>query len=135
MWATCRHDHGLTWTEFQDITLAQYEALEERRMIAVRHSRFNAALTASVVFNAHRSEDSEPLSPFDFLPGFERDPDEEEAEKLRKSAKHAIAVAFSEMGELSAHNVQVEKARMIHRMKANGVEDPEELIREVFPDL
>jgi hypothetical protein len=135
MWAICRRDHGLTWTEFQDITLAQFEALEERRMIAVRHSRFNAALTASVVYNAHRGEDSEALSPFDFLPGFERDAEEEEAEKMRKSAKHAIAVAFSQMDGLSAHQVRVEKARMIHRMKLNGVEDPEELIREVFPDL
>jgi hypothetical protein len=39
------------------------------------------------------------------------------------------------MGNATPEQVQAEKARMILRMKAGGVEDPEQLIREVFPDL
>lgn len=104
-------------------------------MVGVRHSRFNAALTASVVFNAHRGPDSEALSPYDFLPGFEKDPEDEEADKARRAVKHAIAVAFAEMDKATPEQVQAEKARMIRRMTASGIEDPEQLIREVYPDL
>ena len=117
------------------MTLGQLEALEERRMVSVRRARFDAALIASVTYNAHRGTDSEALQPWDFLPGFERDPEEEEAEKLRKSMKHAISVAFSEMQFSTPEAVQLEKHRMIARMKAGGVEDPEGLIREVYPEL
>ena len=131
----CRRDHGLTWREFQDLTLCQLEALEERRMIEIRHARFNAALITSTLYNAHRSQDSEALEVWDFIPGFDRDEDEIEADKMRRSIKHAISVAFAEMDTATAEEVQAEKVRMIARMKANGVDDPEQLIREVYPDL
>lgn len=117
------------------MTLPELEALEDRRMVAVRHARFNAALSASAVYNAHRGEDTDPLSPFDFLPGFERDPEEVEAEKSRKAVKQAVGVAFAEMKGATAEQVRAEKVRMIERMKANGIEDAEELIREVYPDI
>jgi hypothetical protein len=131
----CRRDHGLTWLEFIELTLAQLEALEERRTIAVRHERFNAALITSTLINAHRSEESDAISPFDFLAGFETDPEEVEKQKARAAIKHAIALAFTQMRGLGPEAAQKEKLAMVERMKANGVEDAEELIREVFPDL
>jgi hypothetical protein len=130
----CRRDHGLTWTEFLELTLAQLEALEERRAIAIRHDRFNAALVTSALINANRSSDSPAVSPFDFLPGFENE-EEDEKQKLRRSVKHAIAIAFTQMRDKSREDVLREKAAMCERMKANGIDDPEELIREVFPYL
>jgi hypothetical protein len=104
-------------------------------MIEIRHARFNAALITSTLYNAHRSQDSEALEVWDFIPGFDRDEDEIEADKMRRSIKHAISVAFAEMDTATAEEVQAEKVRMIARMKANGVDDPEQLIREVYPDL
>jgi hypothetical protein len=125
----------LTWAEFEELTLAQLEALEERRAIEVRQGRFNAALITSTLINSHRAEDSDPISPFDFLAGFERDEEEEERDKLRTSIKRAVALAFAQMRGLGPEAVQAEKAAMIQRMTASGVEDPEGLIREVFPEL
>lgn len=131
----CRRDHGLTWTEFERLTLAELEALEERRAIEVRHARFNSALIASAIINSRgTSEDGEPVSPFDFLAGFETDPEEAEKAKLRKSVKHAVRLAFTQMRG-TPEEVQAEKAAMITRMTDNGIEDAEELIREVYPDL
>ena len=135
MWALCRSAHGITWEEFQELTLAQIEALEDRRSVYVRHARFNAALVASTLVNVNRPPDTEALSPFDFLAGYEKDPEEEERQKLRKSVKHAVAMAFTEMKGLSPEAIQAEKAAMVLRMKDSGVDDPEELIREVFPSL
>jgi hypothetical protein len=110
------------------------EALEERRTIAIRHDRFNAALITSALINANRSADSASVSPFDFLPGFDNE-EEDEKQKTRRSVKHAIAIAFTQMKGMSREDVLTEKAAMVERMKANGVEDPEGLIREVFPEL
>ena len=132
----CRRDHGLTWGEFESLTLPELEALEERRTIALRHERFNAALVASALINSHRvSEDSPAVSPFDFLPGFDRDPEEEEREKTRKSVKHAVAAAFTEMRGATPEQVQAAKAQMVLGMTKSGIEDPEGLIREVFPEI
>ena len=75
------------------------------------------------------------MSPFDLIAGMEEDPEERERRELRRSICHAVAVAFMEMKGATAEEVQAEKVRMIERMKASGVEDPEEIIREVYPDL
>jgi hypothetical protein len=115
--------------------LAQWEALEERRTIEVRYRRFDAALVTATLHNINRSEEVDAISPFDFLPGFETDPETAEKEKLRKSVKHAIALVFASMGSRTADEIQAEKAKMITRMRGQGIEDPEELIREVFPTL
>ena len=117
------------------MTLAQLEALEERRMIEIRHARFNAALVTSALINGHRSADSEAVSPFDFLSGYGTDPADEEKEKLRRSVKHAVVLAFTQMAGMSRERLLAEKAKMIDRMTKSGVESPEELIREVFPEL
>lgn len=115
--------------------MAQLEALEERRTIALRHDRFNAAMISSAIINVNRPADSDPVSPLDFLPGFDRTPGDIEKEKLRRSVKHAVAIAFTNMSGKTAEEVQEVKRRMIARMTDNGIEDPEELIREVYPNL
>lgn len=135
MWAVCRYDHRMSWDEFQDMTLAQFEALEDRRATAIRHARFNAALITSALVNVNLSGEADALSPFDFLPGYELDPEEIEKAKLRKSTKRAIALHFAQMPGASMEEVLEEKARVIQRLTASGIEDAEELIREVYPDL
>lgn len=135
MWALCRAEYGISCEEFQELTLAQIEALEERRAITVRHARFNAALISSTLVNLNRPPDSEALSPFDFLAGYERDPEEEERRAARNAVKKAVAIAFTEMRHLPPERIQAEKVAMIARMREDGVDDPEELIREVFPGL
>ncbi len=117
------------------MTLAQLEALEERRAIALRHSRFNAALIGSILINSHRAAESDSVSPFDFLAGFERDPEEVEKEKLRQSVKSAIALTLGHMAAKSPEELQKIVRDMIDRMRGNGIENPEELVREVFPEL
>jgi hypothetical protein len=131
----CRHDHGLSWAEFQSLTLPQLEALEERRMVGIRYARFNAGLLASTYYNAHRSEDSEPLEVWDFLPGFERDPAEVEREKMRRSVKHGVRVAFGQMGTMTVERARQVAASMIRNMEENGTEDADAIVREVFEEV
>lgn len=128
----CRRDHGLTWAEFQELTLAQLEALEERRATEIRHARFNAALVACAVVNMHRSQDSEPMSPFDFIPGYEPDPAEAARERQRTAIKRSIATVMSRMDTVEAAVGM--KAKLIARAKEAGFEDAEELYREVFAE-
>lgn len=104
--------------------------------MAIRQHRFNAALITAAIVNCNRvSEDSPAMSPFDFLPGFERDPAEEERQKLRASVKRTIAFVFAQMFGKTREQVLEEKAKMIARLTENGIDDPVELIREVYPDL
>jgi hypothetical protein len=125
----------LTWPEIEDLTLAQFEALEERRMIAVRHSRFNAGLLASLMYNANRGPDSDPLEVWDFVPGFERDTEEVEADKLRRSIRQGVLIAFSRMQNKTLQDVREEAKAMVQRMAAEGVEDADGIVREVFEDV
>jgi hypothetical protein len=119
-----------------NLTTAQLEALERRRMVAIRYERFNAALIVSALFNIHRGEDVSALSPFDFLPGFERDPADEEKEKLRQSVKRSIKLAISGLPKnWTREQIDEQKKRMLGRVKQSGqVEDADELFREIFPE-
>jgi hypothetical protein len=135
LWALCRREHGLTWDEFLNLTLAELEALEDRRATEIRHARFNAALITSAIYNSNRSADSPAMSPFDLIPGFEPDPAEQEREERRRSIKKAIAVAMTRLPDNTPPEVMREmKDKMLARAKASGVEDAEELYREVFPN-
>jgi hypothetical protein len=130
----CRKDHGLTWAEFQDITLAQLEALEERRAIQIRHARYDAALIAAAVLNANMPEGVEPVSPFDFLWGFE-EPEEDRAARqhrkvLIKGIRHTLAAIAS-----SPVEVQTMRTKIIERLRADGHEDAEQIMTEAFPNL
>ena len=118
-----------------DLTLPEFEALEERRMVGVRHARFNAGLITATYYNAHRSEDTEPLEVWDFIPGFEREPGEIEREKLQRSIRSGVLVAFTRMGKVTVEQARLEAAAMIERMKANGTEDADALVREVFYEV
>ena len=117
------------------MTLAQFESLEERRAIEIRHARFNAGLVTSALLNRNRGENTDPVSPFDFLSGYETDPEELEAEKLRKSIIRSIKVGLSMFHSATPEAVQAEKYKMIARLQDNGVDDAEQLFREAFPDL
>ena len=117
------------------MTLAQLEALEERREFKIRHQRFNAGLIASAIFNANRvSTDSPALSAFDFIAGFQLDPEEEERDKLRRSIKHSIALTMIDLSRnKTPDEVKELKAKVLANLRKSGVEDAEELFNEVFP--
>lgn len=113
------------------MTLAQLEALEERRTIELRHARFNAALVASTLYNINRPKDVDPLSAFDFLPGFDKDPAEIEQTKQRRAMVHNIRATFA-MLPPGANAVGL-RVTMIDRLRANGHEDAEEMFTEAYP--
>jgi hypothetical protein len=115
------------------LTFAQFEALEERRKVSIRYDRFNAALVTATLYNSRRSEDSDPVEVWDFLPGFERDPEEVEQDKRRKSTKQAIVAAFGRMEGMSPGRVRAEAEAMILRMST--VEDAAELVRDVYTQV
>lgn len=132
----CRREHGLSWDEFCNLTFPQFEALEERRAIEIRHARHDAAFIAATLMNINRASSSEEwLSPFDFLPGFERDPAEIEAEHRRRDVVRSIRYAFLSMRNLPREKVLEARDKMVARLKANGYENAEELMTEAYPDL
>lgn len=125
----------MTWKEFQNVTLAQLEALEERRAIQIRHARYDAALVAAAICNVNLPAGEIPISPFDFLQGFEQDPEEREALKRRKEIVKNIRVAFAKLPVgTSAAAVQGLRAKMVSRLQAQGY-DGEEILKEAYPDL
>lgn len=86
--------------------------------------------------NINRASSSEEwLSPFDFLPGFERDPAEIEAEHRRRDVVRSIRYAFLSMRNLPREKVLEARDKMVARLKANGYENAEELMTEAYPDL
>lgn len=113
------------------MTLAELEALEGRRRIAIRHQRFNAALIAATVINTNRPVDADSVSPFDFLPGFETTPEEAEKAKVRKSVKLAIKMDLASRSGWTTEELAATKAKLIARMREDGTEDPEGIMREV----
>lgn len=117
------------------MTLAELEALEERRATDLRHARYNAALVASAIYNVNRAEDVEPVSPFSFIPGYEPDPVDEEQKKRRRGAVQSIRVAMSRLPDGVKPEAVVElKGKMIARLKGQGYEDAEDIMREAFPE-
>lgn len=132
----CKYEHGLTAEEFERLTLPEFEALEERRAIRLRYERFNSALVVSTLYNINRaSADADPLDPFDLVPGIERDIEQEEKDKRRREIKREVTAAFLEMKGNTQDEVQAAKKAIIANLTKNGVEDPESLIEEIFPEL
>lgn len=89
----------------------------------------------ATILNVNRGKDSEWVSPFDFLPGFERDPQEVEAEKQRKDVIREIRRTFIDMPKATPEQVKQERDRIIARLTERGYEDPEGMMREAFPNL
>lgn len=136
IWAICRSDHGLSWDEFCDLTLAQFEALEERRAIRIRHRRHDAAFIVSTLLNLNRgTTDSDWISPYDFLPGFERDPEEVEAEERRKNAIRSVRFTFLSLKNASQERVLEVREKLLSSLRGQGFSDPEAMMTEAFPNL
>ena len=136
IWALCRSDHGLTWEEFLGVTLAQLEALEERRAIKIRHARHDAAFVVSAILNTNLPSGTEPFTPFDFLPGFEQDPEVVETRKRRKKVIASIRSTFAKLppGTTPA-KVQELRASIVARLEAQGYKDAAEMMTEAYPNL
>lgn len=120
----------MSWDEFLDLTLAELEALELRRSYELRQARYNAALITSAIFNTNRAPNSRPVSPFDFIAGFEDPEDIEKAEK-RRELKRSIALVMVETPRAKAAEM---RATLIARLKVAGHEDAEDIYLEVFKE-
>ncbi len=103
-------------------------------MIAIRRARFDAALIASVTYNAHRSADADPLEPWDFLPGYERDPEDVEHEKHMKAVRQSIKLDMTATFGQSPERVAAKRQQLIDRMRADGIDNPEAVYAECFPE-
>jgi hypothetical protein len=104
-------------------------------MVDVRHARFNAGLITSTFFNANRSADAEALEVWDFIPGFERNADEVEQDKLRRSVYQSVEHAFTRMHGRTVEQVRAEAVAMIKRMEGHGTQDAEGIVREAFESV
>lgn len=122
----------MTWDEFEDLTFAQLEAIENRRIVRINHSRYNAGLVAAMIFNANAGADSDKIDAFDFVPGFQRTAEEIEEEKRVTSIKQGVRVAFSRLGYCSPEKLKKHRAGMLKRLQDSGIADAEEFITEVF---
>jgi hypothetical protein len=119
----CRHDHGLSWDEFQNLTLANIEALEERRNVVLRYDRFNAALIACAMTGQG--------NPLDFVPGCGPTPQELQRQERKKN----IFMAFAKMNPKNPDEQRACKAKIVARLLKAGVEDAAHLFDEVLPDI
>jgi hypothetical protein len=128
----CRHHHGITWDEFQTLTLANIEALEYRRKVTSNYDRYNAGLVASAVINVNLMPDAKRVDPFDFIPDIEEDEEDEQ----RDAVKHGIVVAFSRLpNDVTPDAVQELKHKIIQRLMDQGYDDADAIFAEVFPDI
>lgn len=117
------------------MTLAQLEALEERRNVAIRHARFNVALITATLLNANRAADTDAVSPYDFLAGYEQTPEEKNREQQRRAAKREVVSVLMGMRKSTPEEIKAICNDMVRAMTANGIDNPEGLIRECFPNL
>lgn len=132
MWALCRRDHGLTWTEFEDLSLAEFEAFEDRRAIEIRHARHDAAFVVASMFNL---QGAKGVTAYDFLPGFQREPEEVEAEQQRRDVVREIRRTFVRHSNATADQVRIIRGQIVSDLKRRGFEDAEVLIAEAYPSL
>jgi hypothetical protein len=116
----------LTLEQFGELTPLQFKALRERRHAEFRRSCYVAGITASLYANAHRKENTPPLSPFDFVPG--RTPQSE-----RDKLKHNVLSLFVSVEGASAESIADLRKRTIEKLKAQGYEDAEVILEEIFP--
>lgn len=80
LWAIARYDLGITsYDEFGRLTLAQFEALLDRKMEEHRRSMLCAGVVASTVANSAPFGDPKrkAISPMDFVPEYKRRAPEE----------------------------------------------------------
>lgn len=125
----------MTLSEFGELTLSEFEALEHRREMDIRHERFNAGLVAAILINSRPKATKKAVTPFDFIPGFERNPLEVWREEQRDEAKQLVAEVFCRMPEATRDEVLRKRDELVEHFRKRGLEDPEGLIREVFPNL
>lgn len=83
----------------------------------------------------NRAPDADWLSPFDFLPGFEDDPEEKAAAARHKEILRGIRVTLAMLPDgTTPEEVTALKAKMVTRLQAQGYEDAEQIVKEAYPN-
>ena len=103
-------------------------------MVAVRYGRFNAAMIAAMLYNA-RPGIEDTVDVWDFIPGYAKDPQDVEREKMTRSVRQSVRVAFSRMRSMTVEQVRKEAAAMIARMQNAETADAEQIVRAVFQEV
>ena len=128
-----RFDFSLTDEEFADLTPGQFKELAKRRNVRIRYERYANALTASAVYNVHRTgEDAPVVTAFDFVR------DEEASAKLEKvrEGKRYIKKVIGGLPMTTPRSRFIEvRRKAIADLQASGYNDPEALFDEVWPHL
>lgn len=135
MWALCRFHHGITREEFAELRPVEFEALETRRSVEIAHQRYNAGLVAAILVNSQIKSKGEPISPFDFIPGFDKSPLEKANEERRNGAKQIVQTVLGRMHDATPEDVAKKRVELVEHFRKRGLEDPEGIIHEVFPGL
>lgn len=128
-----RYDLGLSWTEFGDLTPSMFGALCKRRNIRLKHERFANALTASAVYNVHRSGKDDPMvTAFDFVRDAKQSEAHSQTQLLRRQIKDAVGRLPSDTPRAKCLQI---RENIITELVALGRADASELWAECWPDL
>jgi hypothetical protein len=85
-----------------------------------------AGINASAALNLHLKEGAKPLTPFDFVPG-------RTATTERDKLKHNLLNLFVAVEGQSPEAIQALRIKTIQKLEAQGYEDAEQILEEMFP--
>jgi hypothetical protein len=116
----------MTWEEFGEMTPSMFQALHKRRHEDFKRLCYTAGIPASMVYNVNRGEDSNPISPFEFVP---RRP-----LTARERVIHNIKSEFAMVKPgTPVEFLEKKRQRTIEHLIKAGHADAEQLFREAFP--
>lgn len=129
MWAVARYDFRLTDREFGELTLPQFWELWKRRSVEFRRNCYLHGITASAVYNVHRTEQKQHIfSPFDF--SVPKSAEEEQRDEIIATLKKTSVPVLLQHPD----RIPELKQNYINKLTEQGIRDPEEIVKEVFGD-
>lgn len=120
----------MSWEDFEDCTPLMFHALCQRKRIRYKYERLAHAITASAVYNVHRTQDSPIIAPIDFVT--EQTPEQAELAEIKKVIKTAI---FAAPSGTSREMLLKTKKNVIASLNARGRTDSEKIFDECWPSL
>ena len=126
-------DLRLSWSEFEELTPAMFQALCKRRNIQIRYERFANAQTAAAVYNTNRHSVEDPLvEPFDFI----RDEESAQRKERLMKAKRYINRALGTLPLSTTREKILEiRDKAIADLRASGYTDAEQIVDAMYSNL
>ncbi len=107
-----------------------FHALCQRKRIRYKYERLAHAMTASAVYNVHRTKDSPIIAPIDFVT--EQTPEQAELAEIKKIIKTAVAAAPN---GTTRETLLKTKKNVIASLNARGRTDSKKIFDECWPSL